>query len=164
MRSLRLLLNMLLPVAITAVIVSLLSAQNQEFDLLIRNGHVIDPRNGINAVMDVAINGGKIALVASNIAAARARQIADATGAYVTPGLIDIHAHVRTGSGATTRSHSTATATAPFNPTTTRSAPDKPRWSTWAAPDGEASRSSKSRSSTAPRRACCPSSTSSGPA
>jgi dihydroorotase len=71
-----------------------LNAQNPTFDLLIRNGHVVDPKNGINAVMDVAVTGDKIALVASNIAPARARQVADATGFYVTPGLIDIHAHV----------------------------------------------------------------------
>ena len=41
------------------------AAQNQEFDLLIRSGHVIDPRNAINAVMDVAVTGNKIALVAA---------------------------------------------------------------------------------------------------
>jgi dihydroorotase len=71
-----------------------LNAQQQEFDLLIRNGHVIDPQNGIDAVMDVAIAGSKIASVATNIAPARARQVVDAKGLYVTPGLIDIHAHV----------------------------------------------------------------------
>ena len=71
-----------------------LRAQTPEFDLLIRNGHVVDPRNGINAVMDVAVTGSKIALVASNIAPARAKQVVDATGLSVTPGLIDIHAHV----------------------------------------------------------------------
>src|SRR5688572_4897153 len=53
-------------------------AQTQEFDLLIRGGHVIDPRNNINAVMDVAVTGNTIALVASNIAPARVRQVADA--------------------------------------------------------------------------------------
>ena len=82
----------LLAAAATAAVA--LSAQQQEFDLLIRNGTVIDPQNGINAVMDVAIAGSKIASVASNIAPARARQIVDAKGLYVTPGLIDIHAHV----------------------------------------------------------------------
>jgi dihydroorotase len=70
------------------------AAQKQEFDLLIKGGHVIDAKNAINAVMDVAISGGKVALLASNIANARAREVADATGMYVTPGLIDIHAHV----------------------------------------------------------------------
>ncbi len=82
----------LLAAAATAAVA--LSAQQPEFDLLIRNGTVIDPQNGINAVMDVAIAGSKIASVGSNIAPARARQIVDAKGLYVTPGLIDIHAHV----------------------------------------------------------------------
>jgi dihydroorotase len=70
-----------------------LSAQEARFDLLIKNGHVIDSANGINGVMDVAIAGGKIAAVAPNIAPARAKQVADASGLYVTPGLIDLHAH-----------------------------------------------------------------------
>jgi dihydroorotase len=70
------------------------AAQNPEFDLLIKGGRVIDPKNGVNAVMDVAVAGGKVALVAANIAAARAREVADASGLHVTPGLIDIHAHV----------------------------------------------------------------------
>ena len=71
-----------------------LTAQNPEFDLLIKSGHVVDARNGINAVMDVAVSGTRIALVAANIARERAREVADAAGFYVTPGLIDIHAHV----------------------------------------------------------------------
>ena len=69
-------------------------AQTPEFDLLIKNGRVIDPANGVDAVVDVAVAGGKIALVAANVAPQRARTVADATGLYVTPGLIDIHAHV----------------------------------------------------------------------
>jgi dihydroorotase len=72
--------------------------QKPEFDLLIRNGHVIDPKNGIDAVRDIAVAGGRVAMVAENIAPARARDVADATGLYVTPGLIDIHAHVFWGS------------------------------------------------------------------
>ena len=70
-----------------------LSAQETRYDLLIKNGHVIDPRNGINSVMDVAIAGGKVAAVAPRIDPARAKQVADASGLYVTPGLIDLHAH-----------------------------------------------------------------------
>ena len=70
-------------------------AQQGKFDLLIRGGHVIDPRNAIDAVMDVAIAGGKIAEVSVKIDASRANRVADANGLYVVPGLIDIHTHVR---------------------------------------------------------------------
>jgi dihydroorotase len=83
---------------LTVIVAPLVTAQNPEFDLLVKGGHVIDPKNGINAVMDVAVAGGKIALVAANIAPARAREGVDATGLFVTPGLIDIHAHVFWGS------------------------------------------------------------------
>ncbi len=73
---------------------AVVAAQNPEFDLLIKNGRVVDPRNGIDGVMDVAITGEKVALVAASVAPGRAKTVADATGLYVTPGLIDIHAHV----------------------------------------------------------------------
>ena len=69
----------------------------QQYDLLIKGGHLIDPKNQINGVMDVAIAGGKIAQVATNIPPSQARTVADATGMYVSPGLIDIHAHVYYG-------------------------------------------------------------------
>jgi dihydroorotase len=81
-------------VALIAIASVALRAQAPEFDVLIRGGHVIDPRNGVDAVMDVAVAGGKIALVAANIAPPRARTVANASGLYVVPGLIDIHAHV----------------------------------------------------------------------
>ena len=71
-----------------------LAAQNPQFELLIRNGHVIDARNNLNAVMDVAVAGGKVARVAAGIDPALAGRVVDATGLYVVPGLIDIHAHV----------------------------------------------------------------------
>jgi dihydroorotase len=83
-----------LALTVLAAVVAPLVAQKPEFDLLIKNGHVIDARNGVNAVMDVAVTGAKIALIGSNIAPARAQQVADASGFYVTPGLVDIHAHV----------------------------------------------------------------------
>jgi dihydroorotase len=69
------------------------------FDLLVKGGHVIDPKNGIDRVMDVAIAGGKIARVAENIAASEARQTVNVSGLYVTPGLVDIHVHVYAGTG-----------------------------------------------------------------
>jgi len=74
----------------------------QEIDLLLKNGHVIDPANNINAQMDVAIADGKIIKVAPNIATDQAKKIVDVTGLYVCPGLIDIHTHVFVGSKADT--------------------------------------------------------------
>ena len=71
-----------------------MGAQNPPIDLLIRNGTVIDARNGVNGVMDVAISGGKIARVAAGIDQTGVARVVDATGLYVVPGLIDIHAHV----------------------------------------------------------------------
>lgn len=71
--------------------------QNQEIDILIKGGHVIDPKNNINGLMDVAISEGKISRVAPNIPVAGAKRIVDAKGLYVTPGLIDMHVHVFTG-------------------------------------------------------------------
>jgi dihydroorotase len=68
--------------------------QQRKFDLLIQGGHVIDARNGVAAIRDVAIADGKIAQVAEKIPAAEAQKVVDARGLYVTPGLIDIHAHV----------------------------------------------------------------------
>jgi dihydroorotase len=64
------------------------------YDLLLKDGHVIDPKNGVDGPMDVAIAGGKIARVAPDISSAEAGKTVDATGLYVAPGLIDIHAHV----------------------------------------------------------------------
>jgi len=67
------------------------------FDLLLTGGHVIDPANGIDKVADVAISAGKIAAVAQAIPAAQAGKVVDVSGLYVTPGLVDIHAHVGRG-------------------------------------------------------------------
>lgn len=69
------------------------------YDLRIAGGHVIDPRNGISAVRDVAIADGKIAAVAAHIDPTQARKTVNAAGLYVTPGLVDIHVHVYAGTG-----------------------------------------------------------------
>src|SRR5437588_516811 len=68
-----------------------------DYDLLIKGGHVIDGKNRVSAVRDVAIKDGKIAAVAPGIAASRAAKTIDASGLYVTPGLVDIHVHVFPG-------------------------------------------------------------------
>src|SRR6266566_4735040 len=75
-----------------------LSAQ-QKYDLLLKGGHVIDSRNRISAVRDVAIANGKVAAVAANIDRSEAFKVVDASGYYVTPGLVDIHVHVYAGTG-----------------------------------------------------------------
>ena len=67
------------------------------YDLLIKGGHVLDPKNHIDAVLDVAVADGKIAAVAKDIPAAQARRVVNARGLYVTPGLVDIHEHVFAG-------------------------------------------------------------------
>ncbi len=66
----------------------------QTVDILIKGGHVIDPKNKIDAKMDVAIADGKILRVAPSISADGAKKVIDATGLYVTPGIIDMHVHV----------------------------------------------------------------------
>lgn len=70
------------------------NAQGKLYNTLIKGGRVIDAKNNINSLMDVAIKDGKIAKVAQNIDAAQAEQVVNAKGMYVTPGLIDVHAHV----------------------------------------------------------------------
>jgi dihydroorotase len=74
-------------------------AAQQKYDLLLKGGHVIDARNSVSAVRDVAIAGGKIAAVAANIPPAEALKVVDASGLYVTPGLVDMHVHVYAGTG-----------------------------------------------------------------
>lgn len=64
------------------------------YDLLLKGGHVIDPKNHLNAVRDVAIAQGRIAAVAAEIPASKAYKTVNVAGFYVTPGLVDIHTHV----------------------------------------------------------------------
>lgn len=64
-----------------------------QYDLLLKGGHVIDPANHIDQIMDVAITGSRIARVAADLDPALAARVVDASGYYVTPGLIDIHVH-----------------------------------------------------------------------
>lgn len=84
--------NILRTLLMVLCALGLLEAQ-ANYDLLLKGGHVIDPKNQINGVMDVAIAGGKIASVAPRIDAAQARKVIDVSGLYVTPGIVDIHIH-----------------------------------------------------------------------
>ena len=69
------------------------------YDLLLKGGHVIDPKNKLNTTMDVAIHNGNIARVAPAIDPVEARRSVDVSGFYVTPGLVDIHVHAYAGTG-----------------------------------------------------------------
>src|SRR2546423_2137849 len=82
-----------------SLILSLSCAPAQDYDLLLQGGHVIDGKNKINAVRDVAIKDGKIAEVAAAIDPAKAHRVVNVAGLYVTPGLVDIHVHVYAGTG-----------------------------------------------------------------
>jgi dihydroorotase len=80
-----------------AAFTAALSSYSQKYSIVIKGGQVIDPKNKINAVMDVAVADGKIVKVDKNIDTTGAAQVVDARGMLVTPGLIDIHGHVFAG-------------------------------------------------------------------
>ena len=73
------------------------SIHAQTFSIVIKGGHLIDPKNNLNELMDVAIKDGKIVQVAKSIDVKLARQVVNATGLIITPGLIDLHVHVFAG-------------------------------------------------------------------
>lgn len=72
-------------------------AMAQTYNIVIKGGHLVDPKNNIDGIMDIAISDGKVAAIAKNIDPKEGKQVVDASGLYVTPGLIDIHAHLFQG-------------------------------------------------------------------
>ena len=68
------------------------TAMPAKYDLIVKNGRVIDPSLKLDAIRDVAIAGGRIAAIETNIAG-DASEVIDARGKLVVPGLIDIHTH-----------------------------------------------------------------------
>lgn len=72
-------------------------AHSQTYDIVIKGGHVIDPKNNIDEVIDIAVKDGKIVKIAKDIDISNATQKVNAKGLYVTPGLIDMHVHVFQG-------------------------------------------------------------------
>jgi dihydroorotase len=69
----------------------------QEYHIVIKGGHVIDPRNKINEIMDIAVQDRRVIAIGKNIDPGNAKQVVNAKGLFVTPGLIDIHVHVFNG-------------------------------------------------------------------
>lgn len=91
----------LLLLTVLSVLIGVSQAQTpaQPSGILLKGGHLIDPKNNIDAVMDVEIRDGKIARVAKNIAAGSGVLVINVSGLYVTPGLIDMHGHFFPGAG-----------------------------------------------------------------
>src|SRR3954451_8928492 len=69
----------------------------QGYDTIIAGGEVLDPGAGITGRLDVGITDGKVAAVAANLDRAQAGNVIDASGQYVTPGLVDLHTHIYWG-------------------------------------------------------------------
>ncbi|MFC2123224.1 amidohydrolase/deacetylase family metallohydrolase [Bacteroidota bacterium] len=81
------------------IILSLMTVQHvdAQYDMLLKGGHVIDPKNDISGPMDIAITDGKIVQVATNMDPSQASKVVNVSGLYVIPGLIDMHVHVFMG-------------------------------------------------------------------
>ena len=84
---------------VVAMLAAPVDVAAQKYDLLIQGAHLVDPRNGISGLRDVAITEGKIAAIAPKIDPVAATKTIDARGLFVTPGLVDIHTHVYAGTG-----------------------------------------------------------------
>jgi dihydroorotase len=89
------------PAILACTIAAALGAQPESakpseapYDLLLKGGRVIDPRNDVDGPRDVAIRGGRIAAIADSIPESAARSVVDVSGLIVAPGLVDIHVHV----------------------------------------------------------------------
>jgi dihydroorotase len=84
-------------ILVATLLACAISGHAQQYDLVLRNGHVLDPKNNLAAQRDVAVRDGKIAAIEPTIPAGAAKQSVDISGLYLTPGLVDIHVHVFTG-------------------------------------------------------------------
>ena len=85
-------------VLLAALLSASVAAQQPPYDLLIRNGRVLDGTGNPWFPADIAVRGGRIVAVGS-LAGAQTARVIDATGKYVSPGFIDIHSHADDGSG-----------------------------------------------------------------
>ena len=69
------------------------SLSGQNYDIVIKGGHLIDPANNLDQPLDLAIMGNRIVAVEKTISSKQAKKIIDASGLIVSPGLIDMHTH-----------------------------------------------------------------------
>ncbi len=83
-------MKMLVPVLLTAS----LWAQQKPYDLVLKGGHIVDPKNAVDTVADVGIRDGKIVRIAESIPEESAGKVVPVDGLLVVPGLVDIHAHL----------------------------------------------------------------------
>src|SRR5579884_795204 len=86
-------------IAFLACVLIMTGFAQQQYDLVLQGGHVIDAKNRISAIRDVGIRDGKIAAIAAHIDPAQAFKVINVHGLYVTPGLVDIHVHVYSTTG-----------------------------------------------------------------
>lgn len=70
-----------------------------DYDLLLQGGHVVDAKNDLSAIRDVAIKDGRIAAVEQHIDPTKALKTVDVKDLFVTPGLVDIHVHAYASTG-----------------------------------------------------------------
>lgn len=77
-------------------------AYSQEYDILLKGGRIIDPKNNIDKIADLAIKDGKIAAIEKSINSSKAKKIIRADGLIISPGFIDIHAHTFHGTNVET--------------------------------------------------------------
>jgi dihydroorotase len=83
------------PLLVIALLLALpAESHGQTYDIVIKGGRVLDARNKIDGTFDVAIAGGKIARISPDIPVTGVPTVVRAAGMVVTPGLVDIHAHV----------------------------------------------------------------------
>jgi N-acyl-D-glutamate deacylase len=79
------------------LVVCLAPAQSERFDVVIAGGRVVDPESGLDAVRNVGIRGGIVAVITEKPLAGR--EVVDASGLVVAPGFIDLHSHAQTLAG-----------------------------------------------------------------
>src|SRR5438132_9038240 len=79
--------------SLLALSIAAIACAQTDYDFVLKGGHVIDGKNKLSAIRDVAVKDGKIAAIAPSIEASRALKAVNVPGLYVTPGLVDIHVH-----------------------------------------------------------------------